>query len=84
MIKGVNKLLVFSPPFVSMYNQYVIICTCTISETIKHYVMLCYVMLCYVMLCYVMLCYVMLCYVMLCYVMLCYVIRSDNNGQDQE
>ena len=43
MIKGAHKLLVFSPTFVSMYNQYVIICTCIIVETIKHYVMLCYV-----------------------------------------
>ena len=56
-----------------MYN------VCTISETIKHYVMLCYVMLCYVMLCYVMLCYVMLCYVMLCYVMLCYVMLDPES-----
>ena len=50
MIKGAHKLPVFSPPFVSMYNQHVIICTCIIFETIKRYVMLCYVMLCYVML----------------------------------
>ena len=53
MVKGAHKLLAFSPPCVSMYNQYVIICTCILFETIKHYVMLCYVMLCYVMLCYV-------------------------------